>query len=156
MMVIFICLHITLPHYHHYADISEGIKLVNGIKVHPVEYMSKIKSILTIIFHAIYGTVCIQLTHFLCDDCENSVLYLIIIIKSEESPICHCSELDCETMVCAVCLSTFVNVITQPCHILKGSWAKESLKLWHEWVIIYHICMLWPIIKHIKFWHQVL
>ena len=27
-MVVFVWLHITLPHYHHYADISEGIELI--------------------------------------------------------------------------------------------------------------------------------
>ena len=27
-MVLFICLHFTLPHYHHYADISEGVELI--------------------------------------------------------------------------------------------------------------------------------
>ena len=38
-----------------------------------VDCVSKIKSILTIIFHAIYGAVCIQLTRFsLYDYCENS------------------------------------------------------------------------------------
>ena len=50
----------------------------------------------------------------------------------------------------------FVDVITQPYPILKGSWTKESLKLWHEWVIIYHICMLLLITKHIKHWYLVL
>ena len=27
-MVVFVCLHITLPYYHHYADLSEGMKLL--------------------------------------------------------------------------------------------------------------------------------
>ena len=30
------------------------------------------KSVLSIIFHAIYGAVPIKLTHFSCDDCENT------------------------------------------------------------------------------------
>ena len=33
------------------------------------------------------------------------ILYLIIIIKSEVWPICHCLRLGHETMTCAVCLS---------------------------------------------------
>ena len=37
-----------------------------------VRCVSKIKSILSIIFHAIYGAVCIQLTHFSYTDCENT------------------------------------------------------------------------------------
>ena len=51
----FVC---TLPNYHHYADAS-------------VECVSKIKSLFKIIFHAIYGAVCIQLTYFPYDDCES-------------------------------------------------------------------------------------
>ena len=35
-------------------------------------------------------------------------LYLIIIIKSELWPICHCSGLGNETLVCVVCLSIFL------------------------------------------------
>ena len=36
-----------------------------------VECVSEIESILSIIFQAIYGTVCIQINHFSYDDCEN-------------------------------------------------------------------------------------
>ena len=36
------------------------------------------------------------------------ILYLIIIIKSEVWTITHCSGLGHETMVCAICLSTFL------------------------------------------------
>ena len=55
---------ITLPHYHHYADLSEGVE---GIKC-----VSKIRSVLSINVHAIYRAVCIQLTNFYHDDCENT------------------------------------------------------------------------------------
>ena len=41
-------------------------------QAHSVECVSKIKSILSIVFHAIYGTLCIQLTHDFYDDCENT------------------------------------------------------------------------------------
>ena len=74
-MVIFVCLPITLPHNHHNADLSEGIKLIKCLSgTFCLEWLSKIKPIISIIFHAIYGTVCIQLTHFLTR---------IIIIKSD-------------------------------------------------------------------------
>ena len=69
-MVIFVCLHFKPLHYHHYADVSDGIELLNICQVHYVMYVSKIKSILSIIFHVIHGAVCIQLTHF-CNDCKN-------------------------------------------------------------------------------------
>ena len=36
------------------------------------------------------------------------VLYLVIIIKSEVWPICHCLQFGHETMVCAVCLCIFL------------------------------------------------
>ena len=40
-------------------------------QAHSVECVSKNKSILSIIFHAIYGAVCIQPTHFSYGDGEN-------------------------------------------------------------------------------------
>ena len=46
-------------------------------QVHSVECASKIKSVLSIIFHVIYGAVCIQLTHFSCDDCENMLHFIL-------------------------------------------------------------------------------
>ena len=69
-MVVFVCLHITLPHYHHYTDKSEGIELLKCLSsTFCLECVSKIKSILSSIFHAIYRAVRIQITH---DDCENT------------------------------------------------------------------------------------
>ena len=70
--IVFVCLHITLPHNHHYADLSESIELLKCVSgTSCLQCVSKIKSILSIIFNAIYGAVCIQLTHFSYDDCEN-------------------------------------------------------------------------------------
>ena len=72
-MVVFLCLHITLPHYHHYSDLPEGIGLLKCLSgTFCLECVSKIKSILSIIFHAIYGAVRIQLAHFSCDGCEDT------------------------------------------------------------------------------------
>ena len=71
-MVVYGHLHNTLPHYHHYADLSEGIELLKHLSdIFFRECVSKIRSVFSIIFHAIYGAVCIQLTHFFYDDCEN-------------------------------------------------------------------------------------
>ena len=51
-VVVFVCLHITLPHYHHYADLSEGIKLFKCWSgTFCLGCVFKIKSILSIIFH---------------------------------------------------------------------------------------------------------
>ena len=72
-MVVSGCLHITLPHYRHYADLSEGTKLLKCLSdTFCLEWVSAIKSILSIIFHAVYGAVCIQLSHFSYDVCENT------------------------------------------------------------------------------------
>ena len=69
-MVVFVCLNITLPKYHHFAEVPESIELKEC--AHFVACVFKIKPILPIIFHAIYGAVCIQLTHFSCDDSANT------------------------------------------------------------------------------------
>ena len=83
------------------------LNLWNACKVHSVQCVSMIRSVFSVIFHATYMTVCIQLTHLSYDDCENLCTYFIIVIKSEEWPICHCVGLGHEKMVCPVCLFIF-------------------------------------------------
>ena len=71
-MVLYVCLHITLPHYHHYADLSESNELLKCLSgSFSLECVSKIKSILSTFFHAIYRAVRLRLTQFSYDDCEN-------------------------------------------------------------------------------------
>ena len=68
LMVVFICLHIALPHY----DLSEGIELLKCLSgTFCLKCVSKINWNLSIIFHEICGAVCIQFTHFSYDNCEN-------------------------------------------------------------------------------------
>ena len=72
-MVLFTCSHTTLLHYHHYEDVSEDtepLKCLSGTFC--LACVSKIKSILSIIFYLIYWAVSIQLAHFSYDDCENT------------------------------------------------------------------------------------
>ena len=69
LMVVFLCLHITLPDY---SDVSVGIELSKMLVTYILLCVSKIKSVPIIILHAMYGAVCIQLTHFCYDDCENT------------------------------------------------------------------------------------
>ena len=67
--VVSVCLHTTVFHYHNYADLSQGIGLLKCLSdTFCLECMFKIKSILSIIFHAIYETVRIRITHFSCDE----------------------------------------------------------------------------------------
>ena len=108
-MVVFVCLHITLPHYRHYADLSEGVELLKCFSsTFCLECVSKIKSILSIIFHAIYGLCVFSLPITFMKIVRIRVLYLIIIVRSEVWSICHCLELGHETLVRAVYLSVFL------------------------------------------------
>ena len=72
--------------------------------------VSKIKSGLSIIFYAIYGAVRIQPNHFRMMVVRIRVLCLIIIMKSEVWPICHCLGLRRETIVCAVYIFIFLRL----------------------------------------------
>ena len=51
LKVAIVCVHITLSHYHHYKDLSEAIE--------HIKCMSNIKSILAIIFYAVYSGLCV-------------------------------------------------------------------------------------------------
>ena len=76
-MVVFVCLHFTLPHYHQFAGLRIWRYWTSKIPVrYTVECVSKIKSI----FHAI----CVfGLPIYLMMIMRICVLYLIIIIESE-------------------------------------------------------------------------
>ena len=69
---------------------------------------SKIKSVLLIISHALYGAVCIKLTHSSYDDCENMCTLSYYDPKIGSMTIFHYLGLGHETMACAVCLSIFL------------------------------------------------
>ena len=77
LQVMFICLQITPSHYHHYGDLSEGIETT---KMLVAEFVSTIKTILSIIFYSIYGALCLRLTQISCDDREN--VYFILLSSS--------------------------------------------------------------------------
>ena len=122
-MVVLVCLHITLPHYHQYADLSESIELPKCLSgIFCLERMSKIKSVIAIIFHATYGAVCIQLNHFPYANFE-----------SEAWPIYHCLGFGHETMVCAVCffLYSFFNMITVRDQFIELTQNNSNLSKWY-------------------------
>ena len=108
LQIILVCLSSTPSHYHHCANLSEGIELkicLSDIFCR----VCKIKHILSVVHYTICRAVCFQFTHFTCDGWENIyILCLIIIIKSEVWTITHCLGLGHETMVPAVCLSIFL------------------------------------------------
>ena len=104
LMVILVCLRITLHLYHSYAGVSEGIGLLK-CQVHSVKCVSKIKSILSVIFHAMCSAVCSQLTHLSCDNCENTCT--LSYHHHQIGSINHCLGLVHEIMVHAY-LSIFL------------------------------------------------
>ena len=73
LMVVLICLHII--HYLIIISMQTYLKVLkfwNACQVHSVKCVSKIESILSVIFHAIYRSICIQLTLLFHDDYENT------------------------------------------------------------------------------------
>ena len=111
LQVVFVCLQITPSHYHHYADLSEGIELIKfllGICCrvcvkdwgNSLEYLS----------YNIWGCVSSACPILLWWSWE-CVLYLIIIIKSEVWISNHCLGPGHETIACAVWFTVFLCVL---------------------------------------------
>ena len=71
LQIVLVCLYSTPSHYHHCANLSEGIELIKGPSEIFVECVGKTKHILSVIHYTIYGAVCFQFTHFRCDDRGN-------------------------------------------------------------------------------------
>ena len=86
-MVAFVCLHIALPYYHHYAGVSEGMELVRYglssvcLRFNEWSQLSFMQYMRLCLFSLSIYLVVIARIH---------VLYLIIIIKSEVWAICLC------------------------------------------------------------------
>ena len=121
LQIMLVCLYSTPSHYHHCANLSEGIELIKM----PVRYILSsvwvwlsIFSLLSIIQYVglyVFGlpislVVTERIYIYIC------ILCLIIIIKSEVWTITHCLGFSHETMVSAVCLSIFLWNQTM-CHI---------------------------------------
>ena len=66
--IVLVCLYSTPFHYHHYANLSEGIELITCLSDIFVECVSTIKHILSVIHYTLCGAVCFQFTHFSYDD----------------------------------------------------------------------------------------
>ena len=58
--------------FHRFMSRYKGIELIKCLSgIYCIVCFSKIETILAIIFHSMYGAVCLQLTQFACHDCEN-------------------------------------------------------------------------------------
>ena len=110
--VVFVCLHITLPPYHHYADVSDGIKFIKCFWGTFLLSSCLGLSQFSQLFVKQYMGLCVfSSSIFLMMIVKIRILYLIVIIKPDVWPVCHCLGLSHETMVCAVCLSIFLSCI---------------------------------------------
>ena len=58
----------------------KALNYYNACQVYATECVSKIKTILSIIFYSLYGTVCLQLSRFSCDDRE--IAYFTLLSSS--------------------------------------------------------------------------
>ena len=90
-MVVFVYLHLTFPHYHHHADVSEGIELVWYILSNVCLRLNQLSQLSSMQYMGlcVFGLlVSLMMIVRIC------VLYLIFIIKSDNPMIqwsnCHC------------------------------------------------------------------
>ena len=79
LQIVLVCLSNTSSHYHHCANLSEGIELIKCLSDIFCR-VCKIKHILSVIHYAICGVVWFQFTHFPCDDWEN--IYFVLLSSS--------------------------------------------------------------------------
>ena len=108
MQLMFVCLQVTPCHYHLYADLSEGIELLNclwGIRCR-VCVKGSDNSLNYLLFN-IWG--CVSSAYLiLLWWLQECVLYFVTIIKSEVWIINHCLGLGHEIIVGAVCLTVLL------------------------------------------------
>ena len=109
LQIVFFCLYITPSHYHHCANfiwrhwtykmpVRYNLSSV-WVRLSIFSDLSIIQYVGLCVFSLPIPFVMIERIYILC---------LIIIIKSEVWTITHCLALGHETMVCAVCLSIFL------------------------------------------------
>ena len=67
LQIVPICLYSTPSHYHHCANLSEGIELIKCLSDIFCR-VCKIKHSLSVTHYTLCGAVCFQFTHFSCDD----------------------------------------------------------------------------------------
>ena len=83
-MVVFVCLHIALPHYHHYADLSQLLNFLNALVSNVCQRLSQFSQLYFIRY---MGLCVFNLPNSLMRIVRICVLYLIIFTKTEVWPI---------------------------------------------------------------------
>ena len=101
LQIILVCLYSTTSHYHHCANLSEGIELIKCLSdiLSLFSPLSNIQYVGLYVFSLPISLVMIERIY---------MLSLIVIIKSEVWTITHCLGLGHETMVSAVYLSIYL------------------------------------------------
>ena len=108
LQIVLVCLYSTTCHYHHCANLSEGIAFIKclsdifcrvWVRLSIFSPLSIIQYVGLYVFSLPIYVVMVERIYILC---------LIIIIKSEVWTITHCLGLGHETMVSTVCLSIFL------------------------------------------------
>ena len=127
LLIVFVCLYITPSHYHHCANF---IWRHWNYKI-PVRYNLSSVWVRLSIFSQLSITLYVGLCVFVCPFPvmieRIYILCLIIIIKSEVWTITHCLGLGHETMVCAVCLSIFLQSCRRTRMELTARWTEASI-----------------------------
>ena len=83
-IAVFVCLYITLPHYHHYSDLSKDIELLKCLSIHSASNVCLRLSQFSQLCFIQYMELCIfSLPIYLMMIVGILELYLIISIKSE-------------------------------------------------------------------------
>ena len=95
--------------YQSIIYLLEGIELLKCLPdIFCRACVSQIRSVLSIIFHALYGVVCFQLNHFAYDDCENTCTWSYYHHQIESMAHLPLLWLGHGKMVWAVCFYIFL------------------------------------------------
>ena len=139
-MGVLVCLHIALPHYHHYADISRGIELLKCLSdTFCIECVSKIKSILSIIFSsniwdcAYSAYPCLWWWSYYYDKIESMTHLPLFRVRSGNDGM-RCMHFYIQ-IVCVNCDSKYHSRIDSPkvsrsCPLIVWNHTQMSLNRW--------------------------
>ena len=117
LKIVFVCLHITLSYYHHYADLSESIVHISSVTYTLCDLVHSFNHLLSNIISCVISS-----NLFLLIIVRMFVLYRIINIKSEIWIPSRCLISIHLIMVCAICfamLQTTSKFIMQECNIMR-------------------------------------
>ena len=124
------------------------LKVLNCQSACQIYSVSIVRSVISTIFHAIYGTVCIQLTHLSYDDCENtctwsyfqhqvgSLTYLQLLRVRSWNNVVRCMSFYIPMYSCFIVLVVFL-VIVQSSELISV-WFCEKMTFFPN-VFSYHI-----------------